>query len=62
MTTIVIPPSSAEIPVHRREYRVDRAGDEVIAIEKFNIRYNRVPEKVYVWRGVCYIELAEGEK
>ena len=62
MTAILNLTSASEIPVHRREYRVDRAGDEVIAIEKFNIRYNRVPETVYVWRGTCYIELAEGEK
>ena len=62
MTAIVILPSADEIPDNRREYRVDRAGDEVIAIEKFLLRYNRVPEKVFVWRGTCYIELADGEK
>ena len=62
MTSIVILPSAAEIPDNRREYRVDKKGDEVIAIEKFNIRYNRVPETVYVWRGTAYIELREGEK
>ena len=62
MTAIVILPSAAEIPDNRREYRIDKNGDEVIAIEKFNIRYHRVPDVVFVWRGVCYIELAEGEK
>jgi hypothetical protein len=62
MTAIVILPSDSELPVHRREYRIDHPGDEVVAIEKFLLRYHRVPEKVFVWRGVCYIELAEGEK
>ena len=62
MTTIVILPSADEIPVHRREYRIDKPGDEVIAIEKFLLRYHRVPERVFVWRGTAYIELAEGEK
>ena len=62
MTSIVILPSADEIPDNRREYRVDKPGDEVIAIEKFLLRYSRVPEKVFVWRGTAYIELAEGEK
>ena len=62
MTTIVILPSADGIPDNRREYRVDKPCDEVIAIEKFLLRYHRVPETVFVWRGTAYIELAEGEK
>ena len=62
MTAIVILPNDSELPVHRREYRIDHPGDEVVAIALFNARYHRVPEKVFVWRGTCYIELREGEK
>lgn len=62
MTSIVILPNDSELPVHRREYRIDHPGDEVVAIALFNARYHRVPDSVYVWRGTCYIELAEGEK
>lgn len=49
-------------PEHARVYGVAKEGDEVVAIEKFLLRYNRVPETVYVWRGNAYIELREGEK
>jgi hypothetical protein len=33
-----------------------------VAIEKFVVRYNRVPDEVWVWRGMMYIPVREGEK
>ena len=41
--------------VNARMYAVTRENDEVIAIEKYIIRYGRVPEKAYLWRGNLYI-------
>lgn len=51
-----------QLPVARREYRLERDNDDLVAIEKFVVRYNRVPERVFVWRGVMYIETKEEEK
>ena len=56
MTSIVILPNDSELPVHRREYRIDHPGDEVVAIALFNARYHRMPERVFVWRGMMYVE------
>ena len=42
-------------PTNARVYAVSKDNDEVIAIEKFLIRYGRVPEKAYLWRGNLYI-------
>lgn len=31
-------------------------------IEKFLLRYHRVPERAFVWRGTMFIETVEGER
>lgn len=49
-------------PVMARAYALRDANDDLVAIEKFVVRYNRVPERAYVWRGMMYIETMEGEK
>ena len=64
MTTIIrLSDNEAnQLPVARREYRLERDNDDLVAIEKFIIRYNRVPERAFVWRGMMYIETMEEEK
>ena len=43
-------------PVLARVYQVSNEADERKAIEHYTIRYNRVPERVVVWRGMLYVE------
>jgi len=43
-------------PVMARAYELRDSNDDIIAIEKFVIRYNRVPDEVWVWRGMMYVE------
>jgi len=49
-------------PVMARAYALQNANDDLVAIEKFLIRYNRVPDEAWVWRGTMYILVREGEK
>lgn len=56
MTTIIRLTTADQLPASRREYRLEREGDEELAIEKFARRYHRVPERAYVWRGMMYVE------
>lgn len=37
-------------------------ADERKAIAEYTSRYDRVPERVFVWRGMMYVEAMEGEK
>ena len=53
---------ASKLPALRREYALRDTNDDIIAIEKFTIRYNRVPDEVWVWRGTMYIPVREGEK
>lgn len=64
MTTIIRLPDNEgdQRPVMARAYALRDSNDDVIAIEKFIIRYNRVPDEVWVWRNVMYIPVLEGEK
>jgi len=49
-------------PVMARAYAIKDSNDDLVAIEKFVVRYNRVPDEVWVWRGTMYIPVREGEK
>jgi hypothetical protein len=49
-------------PVMARAYALRDSNDDLVAIEKFVVRYNRVPDEVWVWRGTMYIPVMEGEK
>ena len=49
-------------PVMARAYALRDANDDLVAIEKFVVRYNRVPDEAWVWRGTMYIPVREGEK
>jgi len=42
-------------PVNARVYAISKDNDEVIAIEKYLIRYGKVPDTAYLWRGNLYI-------
>lgn len=43
-------------PVFARVYQVSNEADERKALEHYTSRYNRVPERVFVWRGMMYVE------
>ena len=43
-------------PVLARVYVVRNEADEAKAIREYTTRYNRVPERVFVWRGMMYVE------
>ncbi len=43
-------------PVLARVYVVRDEADEARAIEHYTSRYDRVPERVFVWRGMMYVE------
>ena len=49
-------------PVMARAYALKDSNDDLVAIEKFVVRHDRVPERVFVWRGMMYIPMREGEK
>ena len=39
-----------------RVYVVKDEADESRMLEYYTSRYNRVPERVFVWRGMMYVE------
>ena len=43
-------------PVLARVYVVRDESDEARAIEHYTSRHDRVPERVFVWRGMMYVE------
>ena len=43
-------------PVLARVYHVSNEADERKAIQHYTSRYGRVPERVFVWRGMMYVE------
>ena len=43
-------------PVLARVYQVSNEADEARAIEHYTSRHDRVPERVFVWRGMMYVE------
>lgn len=43
-------------PVLARVYVVRDEADESRAIEHYTSRHDRVPERVFVWRGMMYVE------
>ena len=43
-------------PVLARVYVVRDESDEARAIEHYTSRHDRVPERVFVWRGMLYVE------
>ena len=43
-------------PVLARVYVVRDEADESRAIEHYTNRHDRVPERVFVWRGMMYVE------
>ena len=43
-------------PVLARVYVVRDEADESRAIEHYTNRHDRVPERVFVWRGMLYVE------
>ena len=43
-------------PVMARAYALRDSNDDIVAIEKFVVRHDRVPERVFVWRGMMYVE------
>ena len=53
---------ASKLPALRREYALTQPNDDLVAIEKFIVRYNRVPDEAWVWRGTMYIPVREGEK
>jgi hypothetical protein len=64
MTTItrLTDATANERPVFARVYVVKDEADESRVLALYTSRYNRVPERVFVWRGVMYIETKEEEK
>ena len=44
-------------PVMARVYQVSNEADEAKAIEHYTSRHDRVPERVFVWRGMLYVEV-----
>ena len=46
-----------ERPVLARVYVVRNEDEERKALELYTTRYNRVPERVFVWRGMMYVEI-----
>ena len=45
-----------ERPVFARVYVVRDEADESRMLEHYTTRYDRVPERVFVWRGMMYVE------
>ena len=43
-------------PSRARVYVVRNEADERKALEHYTTRYNRVPGRVFVWRGMMYVE------
>ena len=43
-------------PSRARVYVVRNEADERKALEHYTSRYDRVPERVFVWRGMMYVE------
>ena len=43
-------------PVLARVYVVRNEDEERKALEHYTSRYNRVPGRVFVWRGMMYVE------
>ena len=64
MTTItrLTDATANERPDFARVYVVKDDADESRMLALYTSRYNRVPERVFVWRGVMYIETKEEEK
>ena len=46
-----------ERPVFARVYVVRDEADESRMLEHYTTRYDRVPERVFVWRGMMYVEV-----
>ena len=46
-----------ERPVFARVYVVRDEADESRMLEHYTTRYDRVPERVFVWRGMMYVEI-----
>ena len=44
-------------PEKARVYQVSNEADERKALEHYTSRYHRVPERVFVWRGMMYVEV-----
>ena len=49
-------------PSLARVYVVRNEDEEREALERYTSRHDRVPERVFVWRGTMYIPVREGEK
>ena len=64
MTTItrLTDATANERPDFARVYVVKDDADESRMLALYTSRYNRVPESVFVWRGMMYIETKEEEK
>ena len=43
-------------PVLARVYQVSNEDEEREALERYTSRHDRVPERVFVWRGMMYVE------
>ena len=43
-------------PVLARVYVVRNEDEEREALRRYTSRYDRVPERVFVWRGMLYVE------
>jgi hypothetical protein len=46
----------SKTPKLARVYQVSNEADEARAIEHYTSRHDRVPERVFVWRGMMYVE------
>lgn len=63
MTTITrLSDDQGQRPSRARVYVVRNEDEERKAMERYTTRYDRVPGRVFVWRGMLYIETVEGEK
>lgn len=40
-------------------YLLKHDSDDVIALEKFLIRFGHIPEKAWIWRNTIYIQVEE---
>ena len=47
---------NGKLPDSARVYVVKDEADESRAIEHYTSRHDRVPERVFVWRGMMYVE------
>jgi len=52
----------SKTPKLARVYVVRNEDEEREALERYTSRHDRVPERVFVWRGTMYIPVREGEK